>query len=615
MAEQQRGAIMRLLIGVWNLFNFTRRLVFGVIALFLLIGFIAALRTAAPKLLDKTALVLDPKGAIVEQYTNDAAQRALSNLAGDKSKQTQLRDILTAIDAAAKDPRIARIVLEPDGIDSAGLAISREIGAALDRFKASGKPVIAVSNGMTQGQYYLAAHASTILLHPDSLEGVLLTGFGAYRSYYKDALDWLGVDVHVFKVGTFKSYPEPYVRNDASPAAKEADLFWMNDLWGDYLNDIAAARHLDSAKISAQIAGGADAIKTAGGDMAKLALDAKLVDKLATPDEARQMLIAEGARDRHSYRHIDFADYAALVEREHPLDTRPQVAVVVAEGEILPGDQPQGTVGGLSTAKLIRAARNEDQVKAVVLRVNSPGGDAFSSELIRREVELTKAAGKPVIVSMGNVAASGGYWISMDGTQIFAEPTTITGSIGIFGIMMNIPNTLAKIGVHTDGVGTTPLADPIDPRRALNPDVGATLQAVIERGYQRFIGKVAAARHKTPEQIDAIAQGRVWSGTQAKERGLVDKIGGLKDAIAAAAQTANLGDNYRVSYVEKPLTFWERIAMNMSNDALVGFAHAVLPQMPLGLLDQPQIREQLRLLESARDGKLGVYAYCFCGMK
>lgn len=615
MAEQQRGIIVRFFIGAWNLFNFTRRFVFGVIALFLLVGFIAALRTGAPKLLDKTALVLDPKGAIVEQYTNDAAQRALSNIAGDKSRQTQLRDVITAIDAAAKDPRIARIVLKPDDIESAGLATAREIGAALDRFKATGKQVIAVSDGMSQGQYYLAAHANQILLHPDSMEGVLLTGFGAYRSYYKDALDWLGVDVHVFKVGTFKSYPEPYVRNDASPESKEADLFWMNDLWGDYLKDVAAARHQDPAKISALIAGYADAVKAAGGDMAKLALAAKLVDKLATPDEARQMLIAEGARDRHSYRQIDFADYAALVEREHALDTRPQVAVVVAEGEILPGDQPQGTVGGVSTAKLLREARLDDAIKAVVLRVNSPGGDAFASELIRREVELTKAAHKPVIVSMGNVAASGGYWISMDGDQIFAEPTTITGSIGIFGIMMNIPNTLAKIGIHTDGVGTTPLADPIDPRRALDPNVGVALQAAIDNGYQRFIHKVAAARHKTPEQIDAIAQGRVWSGTQAKERGLVDKIGGLEDATAAAAQAANLGSDYRVTYVEKPLTLWERLAMNMSNDALVGFARAVLPQMPLGLLDTPQIREQLRLLQSARDGKLGVYAYCFCAMQ
>jgi protease-4 len=216
---------------------------------------------------------------------------------------------------------------------------------------------------------------------------------------------------------------------------------------------------------------------------------------------------------------------------------------------------------------------------------------------------------------MGDVAASGGYWISMDADQIFAQPNTITGSIGIVGIMMNIPNTLAKIGVHTDGVATTPLADPIDPRRALDPAVGAAWQATIEYGYRNFIGKVAAARHKTPEQIDAIAQGRVWSGAQALERGLVDKIGGLKDAIAAAAQAANLGDSYRVSYVEKPLTFWERLAMNMSNDALARFAHAVLPQMPLGLLDQPQIREQLRLLQSASGGKLGVYAYCFCSMQ
>jgi protease-4 len=615
MAQPQRNILVRLLAGIWNLFNFTRRLVFGVIALFVLFGFIVALRTQTKPVLDKTALVLDPKGSIVEQYSNDAAQRALSNMLGSKSNQTQLRDIVAAIDAATKDARIARIVLEPDGIDSAGLSTLREIGAALDRFKAAGKPVIAVSNGMMQSQYYLAAHANTIVLHPGSLEGVLLTGFASYRNYYKDALDWLGVNVHVFKVGTFKSYPEPYVRNDASPEAKEAALYWMNDVWNEYLQDIAAARHLDAAKISARIENTVAAVQAAGGDMAKLALADKLVDKLATPDEVQQTLIDAGAPDGHTYRHIDFADYVAQIERERALDTRPQVAVVVAEGEILPGDQPQGTVGGDSTAKLLRHARNNDAVKAVVLRVNSPGGDAFASELIRREVELTQAAGKPVIVSMGDVAASGGYWISMNGSEIFAEPTTITGSIGIFGIMMNIPNTLAKIGVHTDGVGTTPFADPVDPRRALDPNVGTALQAVIENGYRSFIGKVAAARKQTPEQIDAIAQGRVWSGTQAKQRGLVDKLGGLKDAIAAAAQAAKLGNDYRVSYVEKPLTLWERVALNMSNDTLAKLARAVLPQMPLGLLDQPQIREQLRLLQSARDGKLGVYAYCFCALR
>jgi protease-4 len=615
MTEPQRGILARIALGIWDVFNFTRRLVFGVIALFLLIGFIAALRTAAPTLADRTALVLDPKGSIVEQYTNDPAQRALAGAIGDRARQVQLRDILRAIDAAAGDPRIARIVLEPDGIDGAGLSTLREIGAALDRFKAAGKLVIAVSNGMDQRQYYLAAHATTILLHPDSLQGVLLTGFASYRNYFKDALDWLGVDVHVFRVGEYKSYPEPYVRNDASADAKQADLFWMNGLWDQYLTDIAAARHLDVAQLRARIAGYADAVKSAGGDMAKLALDNKLVDRLATPDQARQLLIAQGAPQGHSYRQVDFADYAQRVESEHALDLRPQVAVVVAEGDILPGEQPQGAVGGESTAELIRHARDDAAVKAVVLRVNSPGGSAFDAELIRREVELTRAAHKPVIVSMGDVAASGGYWISMDADEIYAEPTTITGSIGIFGIFMSIPNTLAKIGVHTDGVATTPIADALDPRRALDPQVGATLQAVIDKGYRDFINRVAAARHKTPEQIDAIARGRVWSGAQAQQRGLVDKLGGLEDAIAAAAQAAHLGNAYRVDYIEKPLSAWERLALSMSSDALARFAHAVLPDMPLGLLDQSQIREPLRLLQNLGSDRLGVYAYCFCRMR
>ncbi|MGA9334161.1 MAG: signal peptide peptidase SppA [Rudaea sp.] len=615
MVDKMRGVIARFFIGIWVVFNFTRRLVFGVIALFVLIVFFVALHRSAPELRDRTALVVDPKGNIVEQYTSDATQRALSGALGNKLKQVQLRDIVRAIDDAREDKRIARIVLYPDGIDSAGISTLREIGAALDRFKQSGKDIVAVSNGMTQGQYYLAAHANTILLHPDSMEGVLLTGFASYRTYFKDALDWLGVDVHLFRVGEYKSYAEPYIRNDASADAKRADLYWMNGVWNDYLNDIAAQRHLDPSKLTALIANYADTVKAAGGDMAKLALDNKLVDKLATRDQANAMLIAQGAKDEHTFRQIDFSDYLGTLPPDSPLDTRPRIAVVVAEGEILPGDQPQGTVGGVSTARLIRTARNNDKVKAVVLRVNSPGGDAFSSELIRREVELTKQAGKPVIVSMGDVAASGGYWISMDGTEIYAEPTTITGSIGIFGLFFGIPNTLAKIGVHTDGVGTTALADAVDPRRALDPNVGAAIQAMIDKGYQDFIGHVAAARHKTKEEIDAIARGRVWSGEQALQRGLVDQLGGLTDAIAAAAQTANLGDRYRVVYVEKPLSTWEKLALNMSGDALAHFAHAVLPDMPTSLLSQPQVHDQLRLLQSLQSRKVGVFAYCFCDMR
>ncbi|HXD51718.1 MAG TPA: signal peptide peptidase SppA [Burkholderiales bacterium] len=615
MAEQKHGIIARLFIGLWNLLNFTRRLVFNVIFLLLLIGFIAALRSGGPKLAERTALVLDPKGSIVEQYTTEPVQRAFSSMFGDKVKQVQLRDILRAIDSAAADKRIERIVLNPDDIESAGLSTLREIGAALERFKATGKQVIAVSDGMDQRQYYLAAHANQILLHPDSLEGVLLSGFGAYRSYFKDALDWLGVDVHLFRVGEYKSYAEPYIRNDQSPEAREADLYWMNGLWAGYLKDVAESRHLDAHKLAELINHYADAVKAAGGDMAKLALASKLVDQLATPDEARELLIAQGVKQGHSFRHVDFQDYARLTERESALDLRPRIAVVVAEGEILGGDQPPGTVGGESTAKLLREAREDEKNKAIVLRVNSPGGDAFASELIRREVELTKAAHKPLLVSMGDVAASGGYWISMNGDKIFAEPTTITGSIGIFGLMMNIPNTLAKIGVHTDGVGTTPIADALDPRRPLDPKVGDVIQSLINKGYQDFIGKVSAARGKTTAEIDAIARGRVWSGEQALERGLVDELGGLGDALTAAAQAANLGANFRVHYVEKPLSAWERFALSFSNDALAHFAKTLLPEMPTSLLAQPDVRSQLRLLQSLGRGRPGVFAYCFCEMR
>jgi protease-4 len=615
MADPQRGFIAGFFIGVWNLLNFTRRLIFNLIFLVILILFFVALNNSGPKLTERTALVLDPKGAIVEQFTSEPVQRAFSGVFGEKVKQVQLRDILRVIDTAAADKRIERIVLKPDEIESAGLSTLREIGAALERFKAAGKQVIAVSDGMDQRQYYLAAHANQILLHPESLEGVLLSGFGAYRSYFKDALDWLAVDVHLFRVGEYKSYAEPYIRNDQSPESREADLYWMNGLWAAYLKDVATARHLQPQELSDLINHYADAVKAAGGSMAKLALQSKLVDQLATPDEARDLLIAQGVKQGHGFRHVNFQDYATLTEREAALDVRPRIAVVVAEGEILQGDQPPGTVGGESTAKLLREAREDDKNKAIVLRVNSPGGDAFASELIRREVELTKAAHKPLIVSMGDVAASGGYWISMNGDRIFAEPTTITGSIGIFGLFMNIPNTLAKIGVHTDGVGTTPLADALDPRRPLDPKIGDVLQSLINKGYADFIGKVSTARHKATADVDAIARGRVWSGEQAQQRGLVDELGGLGDALAAAGQAANLGTNFRVHYVEKPLTAWERFALSFSNDALAHFAKAWLPEMPTGLVNDPEVRSQLRLLQSIGHGKPGVLAYCFCDLR
>jgi protease-4 len=614
MAERKHGLIVGLFVGLWNLVNFARRLVFNAIFVFLVIVFYLAFSSGAGKLQDRTALVLNPKGRIVEQYSSAPAQRAFASAFGDKVKEVQLRDILQAIDAAAKDAHIERLVVVPDEIEGAGMASLREIGAAIERFKAAGKEVIAFSNGMTQSQYYVAAHANQILLHPDG--DVLLEGLGRYRTFYKEALDKLGVEVHLFRVGEFKSAAEPYIRNDASPESKEADLYWMNGVWSDYLADIGAARKLEPKAIAAQIDNYATSIKAANGDIAKLALEQKLVDQLATRDQAVELLIGKGVRDKKTFRQIDFQDYAAIVQREKLVDlARPQVAVVVAEGEILNGDQPPGSIGGESTAKLVRSAREDNRVRAVVLRVNSPGGDAFASELIRREIELTKAAHKPVIVSMGDVAASGGYWISMNGDQIFAEPSTITGSIGIFGLFMNIPNTLSKIGVHTDGVGTTKFAGALDVRRPLDPNIGELIQSIIDHGYERFISRVAAARHKTPQEVDAIARGRVWSGEQAKERGLVDQIGGLSDAVAAAATAASLGANYRVNYVEKELSTWERLAVSMSSDALVRWSGVALPEAARMLLKQPEIDGQLKLLRALDGNRLGVFAYCFCEIR
>lgn len=614
MSSEKPGVIARLFRALWNALNFTRRLVVNLVFLVLLVALAVAVFRGRPVLSPRTALVLDPKGAIVEQYSSDPGQRVLANLSGGDVKEVQLRDVLRAIDAAAKDARIERLVLVPDEIAGAGLSTMREIGAALDRFKAAGKEVVAVSAGMDQNQYFLAAHANRILLDPEG--SVVLEGLSGYRSYYKDALDRLGVQVHLIRVGTYKSAGEPFILDHASDASKEADAYWMGGLWQEYLGEVAALRKLDAAKIADDIAHYDERVAAHGGDLAGLALEQKLVDQLATRAEARAQLRALGVADgSEGFRQVDFRGYLAAIAPELP--TRgARVAVVVAEGEIVPGEQPPGRIGGQSTAQLLRAARQDDDVRAIVLRVDSPGGDAGASEVIRREVAQAREAGKPVVVSMGDVAASGGYWIAMDGDEIWAQPTTITGSIGIFGLIPTLPETLAKIGIRTDGVGTTPLAGAFDIRRPLSPQLESILTSVIERGYGEFVGKVAKARGRTPEQIDAIAQGRVWSGSQAHERGLVDKLGGLEDAIAAAAARAKLGSDYRVSYVERELSAWERLALSFGNsEAVVRVARRAGFALPPGVFDGAEARRLAGVVESLRGRRYGAFAHCLCELR
>ncbi|MEO8672008.1 MAG: signal peptide peptidase SppA [Tahibacter sp.] len=616
MAETKPGLIRRFFTAIWNTLNFTRRLVLNAIFIFILIAFFTAMFGTVPVLLPRTALVIDPRGEIVEQFRTDAMARALARVAGDEGKEVQLRDLLHVIDAAAKDPNIERIVLIPDQVSGAGLATLTELGAALERFRSTGKDVVAVSNGMNQMQYFLAAYADQILLHPDG--SVLLQGFASYRSYYKDLLDKLAVEVHLFRVGEFKSAAEPYILNGASSEAREADLYWLGGLWQTYLAEVGQRRKLAPVAIQNSIQNLPEAIKDAQGDLAKLALTGNLVDQLATRDQARQALIAKGVADsdEQTFRQVGWRNYLAMHARDGMADVRPSVAIVVAEGEIVGGEQTRGTVGGESTSQLIRQAREDANVRALVLRINSPGGEVFASELIRREVELTRNAGKPVVVSMGDVAASGGYWIAMNADEIWAEPGTITGSIGIFGMFVNIPQTLAKIGVHTDGVGTSPFAAAFDVRRPLDPAVGEVIQAVINKGYRDFIGRVAAARGKQPAQIDEIARGRVWSGRQALDRGLVDKLGGLGAAVAAAAERAKLGDSWQQRYIERQVGPLDRLLLDFSENAMA----SVFSKLDLGLaqstlINDVDLQRPLRLLRGITNGKPAVFAYCFCEVK
>jgi protease-4 len=619
------------LVGVGKFINFANTLVFNLVMLFLLVMLLALIslgRTATTNrglqsMQDKTALVLDLKGSLVEQYTSSPLKRAFAEASNsDEDRELQLRDLMRALKLAKDDANIQRVVLLTDGFGVSGFAALGELGAAIRDFRSSGKQVIAYGSMMDQKAYYLAAQANEAYLDPDG--GIVLEGLGRYRLYYREGLqDKLGVDVHLFRVGEYKSAAEPYILDAASPESREADLFWMNDLWSRYLDDIASARKLKREELDALVNTLPERVKANAGDLAKLALDSKLVDGLKTPDEMEKLLAQRGAKDEGKdadpFRQIGVYDYLAR-NRQAPalLDHQAKVAVVVAQGEINSGKQPQGTIGGESTSQLIRRAREDEDVKALVLRVDSPGGVVFPSEQIRREIELTKAAGKPVVVSMGNVAASGGYWISMNADKIYADPSTITGSIGIFGLWMSVPKTLEKIGVHSDGVGTTPLAGVFDPTRPLDPNAGTMIQSVIDHGYAQFIGKVAQARHSAPDKIDTVARGRVWSGAQAKERGLVDVLGGLAQAQDEAARLAKLdAKGYEVEYVETPLSGLEQLFLDMSKRAsLAGVVRTLGPGAAL-LRDEDleRVRGELSWLQMPR-GALPVraVAHCFCGL-
>ncbi|MCG8504937.1 MAG: signal peptide peptidase SppA [Sphingomonadales bacterium] len=548
------------LAAVWRVIKIVQSVV-STLLFFLILFFIVLILFSIPsgerpEVPKRAALMINPQGAIVEQLTQiDPLDDIFA--VQDRAPETLLRDMLFAIRQAKDDERVEALVLTLDDMGPTGLSKLYDISEALTEFKESGKPVIAYGDYFAQGQYFLAAQADEVYLHP--LGSVVLTGFGIYPTYMAAGLEKIKATVNVFKVGTYKSAIEPLIRDDMSPEAKEANALLLADLWQPFAAKIEADRGLEAGTIQAGYATLSDDLRAAGGDFAQLAVDQGLVDALKNRDEVRARLVEMVGADSsgNSFNRVAMADYVAATQPEAP-GKGDKVAVVVARGTILDGDQPAGNAGGDTVARLIRQAHEKDAVKAIVLRVDSPGGSAFASEIIRREVEVAKSKAKPVVVSMGSLAASGGYWISATADEIWAAPATITGSIGIFGFFPTFDRSLDAIGVHSDGVGTTPLAGAFDVMRPMDDFTRDLIQQSIEDGYRKFLGRVAEGRDMTLEQVDAIGQGRVWSGRRALEFGLVDKLGDIDEAVASAAALAEVED-YATVYVEDEPSFEEKL--------------------------------------------------------
>jgi protease IV len=603
---------------VWRGLDGLRKVLQLLVLLVIFAVLVAALLSAGPpRIPAKAALLVAPEGELVEQLSGEPVERALEEARGEGHMETLLWDLTDSLHAAASDNRIQVVALDLEKFAGATQPTLEELARALREFRASGKKVIAYGSELTQERYYLAAQADEIYLDPMGF--VLIDGYDRYRTYLKDALDKLSVTVNVFRVGAFKSAVETYTRANMSPEDREESLTYLGSLWSSYQEAVTRARKLPPDAVTRYVDTLAQAVPAARGDAPQVALQAGLVTAIKTRIEAEQRLIGIVGQDESngSFRAVSAVDYARYARAEKKLhaDGKPRVGVIVAAGEILDGDQPPGTIGGDSTARLIREARLDKDVKAVVLRVDSPGGSVTASEEIYQELRALRAAGKPLVVSMSGYAASGGYYISAPADEIWASPATLTGSIGIFAIVPTVEKTLGKIGVSVDGVGTTPLSGQLRLDRPLGEEARALVQSQINRGYDEFLAHVAAGRKKTTAQVDAIAQGRVWAGTDAHRLGLVDHLGFFDDAVKAAARRARL-TAYAPEFIQPELTWPEQLALELRSNMAGALFRTSPAERALGELAQrldPVAREVARLSRLSVPDRL--YAYCFCEVR
>ncbi|APC88064.1 signal peptide peptidase SppA [Vibrio parahaemolyticus] len=597
--------------GIWKSITFIRLALANLIFLLMIAVFYFAFTYTGegrPVIEKESALVMNLSGPIVEQrrYVNPMDSVAGSLLGNEMPKENVLFDIVDTIRYAKDDAKVSGLVLALRDLPETNLTKLRYIAKALNEFKASGKPVYAVGDFYNQSQYYLASYADKVYMAPDG--GILIKGYSAYSMYYKTLLEKLDVSTHVFRVGTYKSAIEPFIRDNMSDAAKESATRWVTQLWSAFVDDVTTNRNINAKVLNPTMEELLAEMKSVDGDLAQLAVKMGLVDELATRQDIRTLFAKEfGSDGKDSYNAISYYDYLATIRPDYTLANH-DIAVVVASGAIMDGQQPRGTVGGDTVASLLRQARNDEKVKAVVLRVDSPGGSAFASEVIRNEVEALKKAGKPVVVSMSSLAASGGYWISMSADKIVAQPTTLTGSIGIFSVITTFEKGFSKLGINTDGVGTSPFSgDGIT--TGLSEGASQAFQLGIEHGYKRFISLVGSNRDMTVEEVDKVAQGRVWTGQDALSFGLVDQMGDFDDAVELAAKLANVTD-YGIYWVEEPLSPTELFLQEFMNQVKVSLGVDATSLLPKSL--QPvaqQFEQDASLLQSFNDPK-GQYAFC-----
>ncbi len=553
--SSRKPLIRRAFSRVGRTITWLRNLVFNLVFLVILLIVIVAIftPTSAP-LPDKAPLLISPEGILVDQYTYIAPTDLILKPRSVNTRETRIADLIDVIHRAQDDDRITGLIIHLDRLTQGGLSKLQEVGRAVTEFKKSGKPVIAIADNYTQQQYFLASFADEIYLH--DMGTIQLTGFGVYNFYMKEALDKLAVNFHVFRVGEYKDFVEPFTRKNMSEQSRENNTRWVEELWQSYTLQIERHRGLAPDTLNEFINDMQARLATTGGNFARYAQEQKLVDHVASRIQRNQILVdrfgpAED-EEKAAFNYIDYRDYVSADHSPKPMENG-NVGLILARGTILDGTQPEGSIGGDSLAALIRKARKDDDLKAIVLRIDSGGGSAFASEIVRQELQATRDAGKPVVVSMGSVAASGGYWIAMGADEVWATPSTITGSIGVFGLLPTFNESLAKLGIYSDGIGTTELADTMRLDRPLSAEAQAVIQQSVETIYQRFLSLVADNRGKTVEELDKLAQGRIWTGARAHELGLVDNLGYLEDAIEAAGKRAGL-DQPEAKLVERDLT-------------------------------------------------------------